>query len=552
MWAGRQWGDEVQESGLERGRAAFEVSAWAEAFDQLSAADRTEPLTPEDVERLATVAFLTGREESSSELWARAHQLYLGQRDVERAVGCACWLAFGLVNRGEFARAGGWIGRASQLLDDAGLDCVQRGYLLMLTGIQALLQDDYGNAMSAIGEASQIAARFDDADLKTLSGLARGQAQILQGNISEGIAILDEVMVAVTSGEVSATVAGLAYCAIISACHDVFDVGRAQEWSAALSHWCDAQPDLVPYSGWCLVHRAEIMQFHGEWSDATNAAHKAYERSLLSTDQATGGAAYSLLGDVHRLRGDFAQAEDSYRQASREGSEPQPGLALLRLAEGKCDTAASTIRRVVDETQDQVGRAKVLSAYVEIMVAAGDLPAARAGAEELSKLAESFGAPLLRAIAAHCTGAVLLAEGRARPALTALRDAWASWRRLGAPYEAALTRVLIGRCCRDLGDEDSAQMEFDAARWTFLQLGAAPNVARVEQLAEGRSVSGGLTAREVEVLRLVASGRTNRAIATDLFLSEKTVARHLSNMFTKLGLSSRAAATAYAYEHHLI
>ncbi|MGZ5388550.1 MAG: LuxR C-terminal-related transcriptional regulator [Aeromicrobium sp.] len=544
----------MQRSELERGRAAFEKSAWAEAFDMLSVADRTEPLAPEDVERLATVAFLTGREEESSDLWARAHQQYLAQGGVERAVGCACWLAFGLVNRGEFARAGGWIGRAARLLDDAGLDCVQRGYLMMLKGIQALWQDDYGTAMSAIGEASRIADRFDDADFKTLTGLARGQAKIMQGNGSEGVAILDQVMVAVTSGEVSATVSGLAYCAVISACHDLFDVGRAQEWSVALSHWCDAQPDLVPYSGWCLVHRAEIMQLHGEWGDAADAAERAFGRSQLSTDHATGGAAYCLLGDVHRLRGDFAQAEESYRQASRQGCEPQPGVALLRLAEGKIDAAASTIRRVVEETQDQVGRAKVLSAFVEIMVASEDLAAARSGAADLSDIAQAFNAPLLRAVSAHCAGAVLLAQNQPGPALAELRGAWAAWRTLDVPYEAARSRVLIGLCCRVLGDEDSAQMEFDAARWTFRQLGAVPDIARVEQLARGDSSmpEGGLTTREIEVLRLVASGRTNRAIAADLFLSEKTVARHLSNIFTKLGLPSRAAATAYAYQHDLI
>ncbi len=539
----------------EQGRAAFEAAAWRDAYEQLTRADAESELDPEDIERLATVAFLVGKEAESSDLWARAHQRYLHQGDIERAAGCITWLAFGLLNRGELAQAGGWLARAATLLDDAGLDCVPRGQLLMLTGMQSLFQGDVDAALANILQAADVAARFGDADLSTLSKLAQGQILLMQGKPAKSVAMFDQVMVAVTAGEVSPTVAGLAYCGTISACQAMFDVRRAREWSAALSRWCDEQPDLVPYTGWCLVHRGEIMQLHGSWDDATDAAERAYQRSLLSTDHAAGGGAHYVLGEVHRLRGDIVAAEQAYREASRLGREPQPGLALLRLAQGQVEAAASTIRRVVDEAAaDGAAKARVLAAHAEIMIAAGDIPGARASVDGLAELAESFGAPLLQATAAQCSGALLLSEGDARAALAQLRRAWTGWQQVEVPYEAARTRALIGQACRALGDEDAAQMEFDAARWAFMQLGATPDLVRVEALirpAQGPD-NHGLTAREIEVLRLVASGKTNAAVAADLFLSEKTVARHMSNIFAKLDISSRAAATAFAYEHDLV
>jgi ATP/maltotriose-dependent transcriptional regulator MalT len=544
---------------LERGRAAFEVSAWVEAYDWLAAADAEESLAPADIELLATAAFLIGRDDESSALWARAHRACLDLGDVEQAAGCAAWLAFGLLTRGEPVQAGSWIMRAVKLLDDGQRECVQAGYLALLSGMRAMFAGDVEAAAPQIDQAVAIADRFGDPDLRTLAGTGRGQALLAQGRIDEGITALDEVMVAMTSGEVSATVAGLTYCAVISACHDVFDLRRAQEWSAALTHWCDDQPDLVPYTGWCQVHRAEIMELRGTWAEALDAATLAYERSLLSTDQATGGAARYLLGEVHRLRGDLELAEDAYREASRLGCEPQPGLALLRLSQGQLDAAASTIRRVLDERGDPASRARVLAAYVEIMLAGADVPAAQTAVEELDRVAALFRSPFLAASAAQWGGVVRLADGDAGAALPLLRQGWSGWRNLDAPYEAARCRVAIGLACRALGDEDAAQMELDAARWAFARLAAEQDLARVEALVDpgrpGDAVTParhGLTAREVEVLRLVAAGGTNRAIAADLFLSEKTVARHLSNIFTKLGLPSRAAATAFAYQHGLL
>lgn len=540
---------------LDEGKRAFAAQAWNRAFERLSLADRRSPLRAADLEQLAEAAFLTGREADCDSGWSRAYQAHLDDGNGVGAARSAYWAAFHLVNRGELARAAGWAGRATRSLDESGVDCVERGHVLMLEAIQTLWRGDAESAQRISTAASDIAARFEDADLTTLTNLGRGQALILQGRRREGLALLDDAMVAATTGEASATVAGLAYCAVISTCHETFDLRRAQEWTAALSQWCDAQPELVPYTGWCQIHRAEIMQIHGAWEDAADAARLAYERSSLSQDQATAGAARYILGDLHRLTGDLTVAEDEFRDATRHGRDVQPGLAMLRVAQGQHDHAAQSVRRIVDdEPASGAFRAATLAAAVEILLMVDDLPAARSAAEGLTTLAATYESELLDASAAGCRGAVLLAEHQAKEALTELRRAWRGWAALEAPYEAARARVLIGCSYRLLDDEDSAQMELDSARWTFLQLGATLDVAQVEALTHPLRPTGaaGLTAREVEVLRLVAAGKTNRAVATDLVLSEKTVARHLSNIYTKLGLPSRSAATSYAYEHHLV
>jgi DNA-binding CsgD family transcriptional regulator len=536
---------------LKQGRKAFSRRAWTAACTELSAADRQVPLGPADLERLAVAAYLVGRDDESADAWARAYRAHADEGDVDRAALCGFHLGMGFMNQGETARAGGWFARAERLLDESGLDCIARGYLLVPDALRSLMAGEAATAYDRFSRLTEMADRFGDPDAMALARLGKGQALIALGKTGDGLALLDEVMVAITASEVSPVNVGIAYCAAILACQEVFDQRRAQEWTAALTRWCEAQPDLVPYRGQCLVHRAEIMQLHGEWSDALDEAVRACER--LGRRPAAGMAFYAV-GELHRLRGALGEAEEAYRQAGQHGREPQPGLVLLRLVQGRLDDAKAMMRRVLGEARDRVSRARLLPAYVELALAGGDAVAARAAANELSQIATEFGAPLLHAAAARANGHVLLTEADPTAALAELRTAWQTWHEIDAPYEAARTRVLIGLACRRLGDLDSAEMEFDAARWMFQQLGAGPDLAGVESLLRPApsATAGGLTAREVEVLRLVAAGKTNRSIAGDLFLSDKTVARHLANIFGKLGVSTRSAATAWAYEHDVV
>jgi len=538
---------------LKQGRESFERRAWGDAYTRLSAAD-PQALEPADLERLAIAACLTGHHSESADAWGRAHNQFLQRGDRVDAARCAFWLAFELLNRGEMAPGAGWLARARRLLEEGQHDCVVQGYVLMPAGIQCISEGNAGAAYDTFCDAEQIAQRFADTDLTTMARHGRGRALIRLGKIVEGVTLLDEAMVAVTAGEVSPLVVGDIYCSVIEACHEIFDLRRAQEWTAALNHWCTSQPDVIPYRGQCLVRRAELMQLHGAWPDAMDQAQQACEALARPPAQPAIGAAFYQRAELHRLRGEFAKAEDAYREASHRGRKPQPGLSQLRLAQGQVDAAAAAIRGVLDEAKERRTRSRVLAAYTEIMLAAQDVEAARAAADELMAIARDLDVPLIRAISAYAHGAVLLAEGDARAALGVLRQGWTAWLELEAPYEAARTRVLVAIACRQIGDEGSAVMELEAARQVFKELSAFPDLTRAEELSsrEVPKAPGGLSVRELEVLRLVANGKSNRAIATALFISEKTVARHVSNIFTKLDLSSRAAATAYAYQHRLV
>jgi DNA-binding NarL/FixJ family response regulator len=529
--------------------------AWATASDELTAAAGESPLDVADLELLAVSAYLAGRDDDSAAALEKAHHEHLRLGDPARAARCGFWLALALIFRGETARGGGWVARAHRLVDDNDLDCAERGFLLMPVGHATLFDGGASAAYTIFEQAAAIGERFHEPDLIAMARHGQGQALVARGDRAAGTALLDEVMTAIAAGEVGPIASGMIYCAVIETCHDIYDLRRAREWTAALSDWCAAQPELVPYRGQCLVHRSEVMQMAGEWPDAMHEAQLACQRlSTPSVQPALGKAMYQL-AELHRLRGETDEAEAAYRQASECGHYPQPGLALLRLAQGRTDAAAAAIRGAADEVTDRLARARVLSAYVEIMLVTGDVGAGRAAAEELTAVAADLGAPLLLAMAAHARGAVLLAEDDARSALEALREANEGWRRVQARYDGARTRVLVGQARSRLGDDDTAQLELGSARAVFVELAAAPDIQRLDRLLRTRQRdvdSRGLSARELEVLRLVATGRTNHAVAAELVLSERTVARHVSNIFAKLGVTSRSAATAYAYRHDLV
>jgi DNA-binding NarL/FixJ family response regulator len=540
---------------LEQGRESYAKRKWVDAYESLAAADLATPLGAEDLELLARSGYMLGGDDDYVSGLERAHHAYLDSGEPLRAVRCAWWIGHNFLFRGETGPATGWFARARRLLERERGDCVERGYVLIAALLEQVFGGDHEAAHATALEIAEIGERFGDGDLVAMGLMEQGHALVRQGRREDGRRLVDETMVAVSAGELSPIVAGIVYCNTIAFCQGVYELGRAREWTAALTRWCDQQPDMVAHNGLCLVHRAQLMTLGGTWRDALEELRRLGERFTegVLNQRALGHAAYQR-GEVHRLQGEFQAAETAYRQATRFGREPQPGLALLRLAQGNAEAAAAAIRRAVSETTQPPKRAALLPAYVEVMLAAGDVEAARSAGRELDEIAERQGTDLLDAMAAQARGEVSLAEGEAQAALVALRRACQAWHELDAPHEAARARVLLGLTCRSLGDDDSAAFELEAARGVFAELGATPALAWVDSLYPHPSPGDahGLTARELAVLRLVAAGKTNREIASALVISERTVARHLQNIFAKLRVSSRTAAGAFAFEHDLV
>ncbi len=503
---------------------------------------------------MAWSAGLTGHDDELLRAWERLYHACLEAGDRQRAARWAFWLGYRLSISGEMARGSGWLARAQRLVEGEE-PCVISGYLLLPVARRHFAAGDYDAANSAAAEAAAIGERFGEMDLVSFARNALGWVLLRQGRVERGLNLLDEAMLAATAGELSPTVTGLVYCMAIASCHDVYALERAREWTAALAEWCDAQPQLVTFTGACRVHRAEILQLSGSWSEAIEEARRVSAPGSPSPRPDTANAYYQL-AEIERLQGQLARAEDTYRKASELGREPQPGLALLRLTQGRADAAAASIRRAVAATAEPIHRIKLLPALVEILVATGDVEGASAACSELEEIAKSFATPALGAMVAHARGEVALAQGDAQGALVPLRRAYEVWQQVGAPYVVARIRVALARACSALGDDDGASLELAAAREAFDRLGAAADLAAVDRLRSAGKPSAraghGLTPRELEVLRLVAAGKTNKTIAAELGLSEKTVDRHVSNIFAKVDVPSRAAATAYAYEHDLI
>jgi len=541
-----------------RGRRASDRQQWAQAFAELTAADHQSSLDPDDLERLATAAYLLGRDDEAITTWMRLHRFYRDQDAPDHAARWGFWLSLTYLLAGQPAQATGWLSRTKRVVTGYGQKCVEWGYVLFLEGLVAMFGGNSESAAGSFDKSIAIASDFEDGDLLALALLGKGQAVIGLKRQTEGVALLDEAMVGVSAGDVSPILVGIIYCAVISTCQRIFDLGRAREWTIRLNEWCASQPDLIPFRGLCLIHRSEILQLQGDWLAALEEAENACRRLIDQAGTATGRAYYQL-GELCRLMGAFDKAGRMFREASRRGCEPQPGSALLLLATKKGNAAAS-LRGFIDQSGDRRGplaglpRARLLGPAVDILLAEGDIEGARALSDELSTLAQESGAAFLLAIAAQSAGSVGLAEGRHDHALASLRDAWTAWQNLQMPYESARVRVLLGRLSEALGEQEEARMHYDAARLVFSRLGAAPDLAELDGLvgAGGGSDRRGLTDREREVLALVANGSSNRQVADLLSISEHTVARHVSNIFGKLGVNSRTQAVVVSKTRNLL
>lgn len=547
-------GRNVNPDAIARAREAVARQAWDEAVKAFAVADRTTEMDPEDLVQWAMAAYLLGKVDVSTEALSRAYQRFMVERDLAQAVRAGFWMIYILLSRGDMAQAGGWIGRCSHVLEQLPPDAVEHGYMLALRSFRhAALEHNYQMAYETAEKAVDAGRRGDDPDLVALSLNNGGRALVRLGKTEEGMGWLDEAMVAVVSGELSATVAGTVYCSLIEACEEISELRRAKEWTEALTRWCDGQQGMLTFNGQCLTHRAMILRRHGDWTAAADEAVRACEKFRGAADEIATGRALYQLAEIKRVSGDEEEAEELYRQASEWGHDPQPGLALLRLAQGKVDSAAGAMRRSMAEAHDRIDRVRLLPAFVEVMLAAEDVDAASSAAGILREIATKYRTTALEAEADLAQGAVHVKRGEPEAALHHLRQAHERWRLVEAPYEAARTRMLIGLACRDLGDQDTANLELEAARQALTDLGAGSALTELDRIT---GVETGpthpLTERELEVLRLVATGMTNRDIADQLYVAVKTVDRHVGNILTKLGVGSRTAATAYAYENELV
>jgi ATP/maltotriose-dependent transcriptional regulator MalT len=547
---------------LTAARTAFEQRRWADAVHSFQAAeaDDAASLTAPDHDRLAVAAYLAGDDDTSVTAFESAHRAHLDDGEIGLAVRAGTWLGITLVLRGDMAQAGGWFARCGRLVEAHQPAGSHHALLILTDALGALHGGDFHTALDHATAAGQIARAHHDADVAALALCTSGQALVAADRPADAVICFDEAMVSVTAGEVSPIPAGIVYCALIAECMALLDLRRAGEWTESLSRWCATQPDLVPYRGQCLVHRSQILASQGQWGAAADQADKARTTLAETAHPALGLACYQQ-AELHRLRGEEDEAEAAYAAASEAGHDPLPGLALLRLAQGVTDAAVGSVNRALAEAHG-AGQPTLLSAAVEIRVARGDVDGAADVSRHLDDLARALDAPVVTALSALAHGRVARAQGRPSDALGHLRTALAYWRDLTMPYEAARTRELMGLACHDVGDADGCRLELDAARRAYEELGAAHDLGRIsDAIAELRdgdtdaSVAedpAGLTDREREVLSLVAAGHTNRQISEQLIISQHTVGRHVQNIFAKLGVSSRAAATAYAYEHQLV
>ncbi len=528
---------------LGEARTAYAERAWQHAYDAFAAAEAGAPLDAEDYDRFAVTAHLLARLPDYYAIRERAYQGLLDRGEGLAAAEAALWLGVMKVAQGDVAEGGGWVARAARIVEEDGTDSRVAAFLNVASAFAAAGSGDLERAARISEECVRAARRTGSEEYVALSLHQQGLFLLRAGHTDRGLACLDEAMLGVASGACSAMVEGIIYCGVIEGCWSIYELTRAQEWTAAMAQWVATQPDLANFTGECKVRRAELQQFNGHWPEALGELEAV---SVTDRDAWAAGRAASVRGNIDRLLGAFDSAEEHFTIASRLGEDPQPGLALLRLARGSVQAAAAMARRSLAETHQTGQRIQVLAAATEILLAVGETDAAEVTAGELRDVATRHRSPVVTAVGQVAQASVCLARGAPAEALPLLREALGAWVRARAPYEEARARVLLADALRALGDRESADREVDSARAIFEDLGAMPDLARLTGSHEL------LSPRELEVLRLLATGATNRAIAEQLVLSERTVDRHVSNIFGKLGVSSRAAATAYAFDRQLV
>lgn len=558
---------------LERARRLHAAERWDEACDAFSAVDAIEPLGARDLERLAESAQVMGRGDLAIATLRRAYDASAGAGDVDRAITIGFWLWQALIINGEFARANGWamhmrrlVGGNPQHRDSVpsearGRPVREPGWLLVTDAYGLIGAGRYDEAGRVLETAADLGTRLAEADLSAFATTMWGRALVLAGRLEDGLQHLDEAMVAIVDRDTTPRATSMLYCGAIATCLEAHEWSRAREWTAALGDWLDGLPDESGvYLGNCRIYRSMIWMLAGDWPQALHELDRVCRELHDGFGQRVAGHAFYELGELHRRLGDPAAADD-FRRARDRGFEEQPGLALLRLSEGETTAAAAGIRCALVEVTDPLARLGLLPAAVRIMLAAGDVDGAAAATSEIGSLAEVFDTPVVRAELAQAGGAVALARGDVHSALALSRAAARRWRELDSPYAVASAGVQVALACRQLGDDEAAEAELESARATFARLGALPDVRRVEaQQREADRTSPppsdapthSLTSRELEVLALVATGASNREIARRLYVSDRTVDRHVSNIFAKLGVRSRAAAAATAIRDRMV
>jgi ATP/maltotriose-dependent transcriptional regulator MalT len=533
-------------------RGPFQEESWSDIYKSLK--NQEGALNDKDLRKFALAAYLIGKDRKSIDILNHLHHQYLEKKEIKHAIRSAFWIGFLLMFKGERARGSGWFSRAHRLIDEHEYEGSENELLLIPTGLGELGAGNAEKAYNIFKKAHEAGTGYNDPDLSILSLLGLGQALIQKGEISPGTSLLDESMVMIEIADISPLVIGIVYCAVIETCQLIFDIGRAQEWTKVLSQWCESQPDLVPFRGQCLIRRSQIRHLHGEWPEALDEMHRACQLLSKPPGEPAAGEANYQLAEIFRLKGDLKHAELLFREAHKWGRNPQPGMALLRLMQNEKEKALQNIQTSLNETKNPLHRIKLLPAYIEILLAHEKLEDTRRVVNELTIAAEKYDAIYLSATVAYCQGCLLLKEGDTTKAINSFQQSLNLYKKINAPYEIAYARFQLGIAYRDKGDHDSSELEFATAQWIFQELKATPDLKKVEAYIDKKKESKrhGLTLRELQVLQLVGEGSTNKICSNKLFISERTVERHLSNIFNKLEVNSRTEAIAFAFKHRML